>query len=291
MLLGLDHAIIAVRDLASASERLARTLGLSVTPGGEYPDIGSHSAIIRFGGDYLEIISVLRPEVAAANDRGRIIQQYLERQEGFLGFALGSDDLGRDLMEARTRGAILDDPIPGSRRPPDGSTISWRTAVPPNDRWGRRVPFLIQHDSTMQERSRWRPREDHPLRVDCVQMVTVAVADLNAATDEYRRMLGSPPEVVEEVKGEGARRARFCIESFVLNLVQPLEAEGELSTFIGERGEGLFRVTLGVPNAEAAVRLLRERGTAVSDPSPDRTARLLDPSQTIGARFELAQVK
>ncbi len=291
MLLGLDHAIIAVRDLASASEQFSRTLGLTVTPGGEHPDLGTHNAIVRFGVSYIEIISILRPEVAASNERGRAVQQFLHHQEGFLGFALSSDELDRELPEIRSRGIALSGPIPGSRRRPDGTVMTWRTAVPPSDPWGRRIPFLIQHDSTMQERRSWRPRQEHPLRVHCIPIVAVAVASLERAVDDYRHLLGVPPEVVGELKGEGVRRARFCIESLQLHLLQPREAEGELPDFIRERGEGLFRVTLGVASIEAAVRLLRGRGTAVSDPTPARTARLLDPSQTLGARFALCQVK
>jgi catechol 2,3-dioxygenase-like lactoylglutathione lyase family enzyme len=150
---------------------------------------------------------------------------------------------------------------------------------------------LIQHDSTMQARRGWTPPEGHPLKVNCITTAVVAVADLDAAVDDYRRLLGSPPEGVEQLDEDRARRARFRLWNFRLELLQPQTTEGDLFNFIRDRGEGLFRLALAVPNIDAAVRLLRERGTAVSDPTPERAARLLDPSQTLDARFSLVEGK
>ncbi len=289
MLLGLDHAIIAVRELTPASEQLGRALGLTVVPGGEHPGAGTHNAIARMGTEYLEIISVRDPEEAAGNEKGRALQDFLSRGEGLLGFALSSDNLDRDLMEMTARGLALDGPYQGSRRRTDGSLITWRTATPPGDPWGRKLPFVIQHDTPIQERRAWAPPGGHPLRASGIPLLSVAVSDLQREIDNYRCLVGEPPEVVGEVPAIPARRARFCVGSFRLDLLEPMASNGGLADFVRLQGGGLFMVSLAVPNVDDAVRLLRSRGTSVGDPTPRRRAPLLDPTQTLGARFQLVE--
>jgi len=289
MLLGLDHAIIAVRDLTQATGQVERALGLTVAPGGEHPGAGTHNAIIRFGTEYLELISVRHPTEAASTPRGQELISFLARGEGLLGFALGSDDLDRDMAEASARGLDLEGPFPGTRRRPDGTLITWRTARVLQDPWGRRVPFLIQHDTTMEERRSWAPARGHPLGAKGVPKVAVAVASLDHAMESYRRLLGAPPDVVDEVPALAARRARYHAESLRIDLLAPTVPAGDMADYVRLQGGGLFQIALAVPNLERAVRFLRERGTAVGDPTPDRCAPLLDPSQTLGARIELVE--
>ncbi len=188
MLLGLDHAIIAVRDLSGAMQQLEHVLGVTVTPGGEHPEDGTHNAIVRFGVEYLELISVLDPARAAASERGQAVVQFLDRGDGLLGFALGTDHLDADMAGIAGRNLRLVGPIPGSRRRPNGTVMTWRRAAVANDLWGHTFPFLIQHDTPMQERRQWAPPEGHPLGVRGVPLLAVAVAEL----DQYRGVPSSP---------------------------------------------------------------------------------------------------
>ncbi len=287
MLLGLDHIVIAVRDLSRASEQLQQALGLTVSPGGEHPGFGTHNAIARFGTEYLELIAVRDPEEARSTDRGRALLDFLSRREGLAGFALDSDDLERDMSEARARGFPLEGPFPGSRRRPDGRVMTWKTARVPGDLWGRKMPFLIQHDVSMQERQALAPPGGHPLRTTGIPSVSLAVADVDDSCGSYRRLLGEPPEVVEDVPALPARRARFRVGRLKLELLQPAARGGGLADFVREEGDGLFMISLAVPNVDEAVQFLRSRGTSVGNPTFRRRAPLLDHSQTLGARFQL----
>lgn len=289
MINGLDHAIIAVRDLDRASEQLQRALGLTVIPGGEHPGVGTHNAVARFGTEYIELISVRYPEEAAASERGRVLLQFLKEKEGLFGFALGSDDLQMDVGEAVSRGLHLEGPFRGSRRRPDGTGMTWRTARLAEDPWGRRIPFLIQHDTPIQERRSLVPPEGHPLNCSGIPMVSVAVSDLDTSVEAYRRLLGCPPDLVEEVPALPARRARFQVASLKLDLLQPQAEGGGLADFVRQEGDGLFMLSLAVPDVDAAVRFLRERGTSVGNPTRPRRAPLLDHGQTLGARFQLVE--
>jgi hypothetical protein len=289
MLLGLDHVIIAVRDLAGAMKQLERSLGVAVTPGGDHLGDGTYNAIVRFGIEYLELISVRDPKRAAANERGQGILDFLRRGDGLLGFALGTDDMDGDMKDIASRNLRLAGPMPGSRRRPDGSLMTWRRSAVGNDLWGHTFPFLIQHDTPPQERRQMAPAAGHPLRVTGVPLLSVAVAELDPNVEAYRHLLGEPPEVEEEVPALPARRARFAVEGFHLELLQPASSSGGLADFVRSRGDGLFLVTLSVPDIDKAVEILRERGTEVGDPTPRRRAPLLNPSQTLGTRFQLME--
>jgi hypothetical protein len=289
MLLGLDHAIIAVRDLDAASEQLAHTLGLAVTQGGQHPRVGTHNAIARFGVDYLEIIAIRDEREASAEERGRAIIDFLRKGDGWLGFVLGSDDLEGDMEAASARGMHLVGPFPGERERPNGTTLRWKTARFAASPYGQRIPFLIQHEASEEERRGWAPGDGHPLGAVGIPSVSLAVKDLDSATAGYERLLGKQPDVVEDVPALPARRARFQLSGFHIDLLQPAGGEGGLAGFLRERGDGLFLVSLAVRNLEESVRFLRGRGTAVGDPTPRRRAPLLDPSQTLGARFQLVE--
>ena len=289
MLLGLDHAIIAVRDLDAASKKLGQALGITVTPGGVHPNVGTYNAIVRFGVEYLELISVRDEAEAEASDRSRVVLESVRRGDGLLGFALGSDDIESDISEATGRNVRLVGPISGSRNRPDGSLMTWRQAYVGNDPYGHVLPFVIQHGSSIQERRRWVPPEGHDLRVTGIPVLSMAVCDLEASIEAYRHLLGEAPEVVEEVPALPARRARFVVGSFRVELLQPTASTGGLAEFVRDQGDGLFMVTLAVADLEQAVSALRERGTSVGSPTPRRRAPLLDPSQTLGARFQLVK--
>src|SRR3989442_9442731 len=56
MLKGIDHLVIVVPDLPSASKSY-QALGFTVVPGGRHP-VGTHNALIAFGdGSYVELIA------------------------------------------------------------------------------------------------------------------------------------------------------------------------------------------------------------------------------------------
>ncbi len=288
MLQGLDHAIVALRSLDEAP-RFGEALGLVVSPGGRHPGRGTHNAVVAFGADYLELIAVADPTEAVATPWGRTLQAFLERGEGWLGFALASDDLAGDVAAARARGLAVDPPEEGSRIRPDGGVLRWRTARVEGSPWGGSLPFLIQHATPRAERAAWAPPSGHPLGATLIAGLAVATPDLSALTDQYRLLLGREPDVVEEVPALPARRAVFLFGGFRIELLEPAAPDGRLAEFVRERGTAPFMASLAVPDVDDAVAVLRQRGTAVGNPTFRRRAPLLNPAQTGGARFQLVE--
>lgn len=291
MLLGLDHATIAVRDLEVASDQLGQALGLRFSLGNEYPALGTISSIAPFSTNYLELITIGKPDRARDSIHGRILLNLLsQRAATLLGFGITSDDLERDVIEARSRGLPLEGPFHGNARRPDGTFLTWRSAEVPTDPWGHELPFLIQPISGMLQRRHVVAFNHHHLKAHTIRSLALAIEKLDNAIESYRLLLGEPPDTVEDVPQLSARRAFFCVGSFRIALLQPTEAGSPLADTLLTRGNGVFQIGLGVPNLDEAISFLSERGTSIGDPTPWGTVPLSDPSQTLGISFQLEEV-
>jgi catechol 2,3-dioxygenase-like lactoylglutathione lyase family enzyme len=144
MLLGIDHIVIAVRDLETAA-RNYEELGFTVVSGGRHP-VGTHNVLISFAdGSYIEIIAFYQ-----ANPNHRWWKP-LQRGEGLVDFCMQTNDLLGDTLKLRKAGVNIDDPVPWSRTRPDGYQLKWLLSLA---REGHRgvAPFLIQDETPREER-------------------------------------------------------------------------------------------------------------------------------------------
>jgi len=132
----IDHVLYAVSDLEEGAARLHDELGLASIPGGQHPAWGTGNRIVPLGPDYVELVGVVDPDVAAGSDFGRLV---LGAGEGLIGWAVATDDI--DAVADRLRLEIER----GSRTRPDGLELAWRLAgVPESMRSGGALPFFIQ---------------------------------------------------------------------------------------------------------------------------------------------------
>jgi hypothetical protein len=133
--LAIDHIILAVDDLDAGAARLLDTTGLAATPGGAHPDWGTANVIVPLGAGYLELVTVVDPEVAARSAFGRRVAA----GTGLIGWAACVDDL--DAVAAR-HGL---DVVRGHRTRADGSTLSWSMAGA-DVALDRGLPFFLRWD-------------------------------------------------------------------------------------------------------------------------------------------------
>ena len=118
MIQGIDHLVIVVNDLAEATSDYQR-LGFTVVPGGRHP-AGSHNALISFqDGSYLEIIAFYRD---AVDHRW---WDPLSKGERLVDFCFQTDDLRGDTEKLRAAGVSINNPVPWSRKRPDGYELKW----------------------------------------------------------------------------------------------------------------------------------------------------------------------
>ncbi len=100
---GIDHVIVAVRDLDRAVAAY-RQLGFTPTDRGRHPVLGTQNHLFMFGRDYFELVGVERP--TPDNQRWRDV---LADREGLAGIALATEDAEAATVALRARGATAPD--------------------------------------------------------------------------------------------------------------------------------------------------------------------------------------
>lgn len=108
MFKGVDHVVIAVKDLDGAIGRYESIYGTEVSERSEAPAAGMAMAFFRFGDSYIELVS-------ATGDQGPIAKRLAEQGEGVHLVAMKVDDLDATLIQLREKGIrLVGDPGAGN---------------------------------------------------------------------------------------------------------------------------------------------------------------------------------
>ncbi len=108
MFKGVDHVVVAVKDLDAAVGRYEAIYGTAVSDRNENAAAGMKMAFFRFGDSYVELVSNLGEE-------GPIAQRLASRGEGVHLVAMKVDDLDKTLADLREKGVrLVGDPGPGN---------------------------------------------------------------------------------------------------------------------------------------------------------------------------------
>ena len=108
MFKGLDHLVVAVKDLDASVKKYEAIYGAAVSDRSEAPAAGMKMAFFRFGESYVELVSNLGEE-------GAIAKRLADRGEGVHLVAMKVDDLDKTLAELREKGVrLVGDPGPGN---------------------------------------------------------------------------------------------------------------------------------------------------------------------------------
>jgi catechol 2,3-dioxygenase-like lactoylglutathione lyase family enzyme len=180
-----DHVVIAVPDLDASAQRWQDAAGLAFTRGGMHPG-GTANCIGLFAGQelYLELITV------RDRDSDNFWTRLARDRHGPLTWAIGTDDLDRDVSLLVGAGLLVGSVTVGRRRCPDGTEVSWRSAVvePETMCW----PFLIEWPAAGPARLGVPapPPRAGKLRVD---MLTVLVPDPEAVARLFTTALKFSP--------------------------------------------------------------------------------------------------
>ena len=125
--------------------------------------------------------------------------------------------------------------------------------------------------------------------------VGIAVEDLDAAIDRYRRTLGVEVAHRERVEDQGVEEVLFAAGSSFIQLLGSLGPDTPVGTFLARRGPGLHHVAYRVDDLEAALDHLRAQGVRVIDEhgrpgSRGTTIAFVHPKSMDGVLIELVQV-
>ncbi len=261
MVTGIDHLVIAVRDLDEAAAQLTARVGLAVTGGGRHPGAGTVNRIAFLAdGAYLELIAVEDREAAASWAVGLAALEALDAHGGGLAtYALLDDGLDATVPELQANGSSIGPAQHGSRRRPDGEIVEWWTAVP--ERIGLDgVPFLIRHAYTGAE---WGPQAlatrrtfRHPIGSPAVLLrLDVATPDPPSLAARYHRELGLDFRVVADL-------AVCTLGGHTIRLLPRREMEVPATAVIGAavdapRPSNLLGLQIDVEPAEVVAALTR----------------------------------
>ena len=254
MILGIDHLVIVVKDLAQAA-RDYEQLGFTVVPGGQHP-VGSHNVLISFqDGSYLELIAFYRD---AVDHRW---WEPLSRGERLVDFCFQTDDLRGDMKKLKDAGVAINDPVPWSRKRPDGYELKWLLALATGSHRGV-APFLIEDVTPRTERI---PQQfQHNNGVTGISEITVAAGELVQIEKWYSTLLGTAGEHFAAPE-HGAAGVHFQAGQHGLNFLAPRSATSPLVDWLRTYG----------PSPYSA--LLRGSGPAALDPSLTHGAKLSIP--------------
>lgn len=148
---GIDHALIAVHDIAQLRSRLM-SLGFTMTAIGQHP-WGTSTSLAMFDGCLIEIMGVydvsLIDEMPVGDFRfGRHIYSHLTQREGVALTALHSSDWEADVRTAQSAGLKPAGHLEFSREVtlPDGQQGRTKTTLVlmPDSQWPRLSFFLCQ---------------------------------------------------------------------------------------------------------------------------------------------------
>lgn len=186
-IIGIDHALIAVRDLGAAAA-VYTDLGFTLTPVGGHAQWGTANRCVMFPGDYLELLTA-----SGAGPVAERISAFLdERGDGLMALSFGTGDEGAAVADLRRAGIAASEPRSLSRSltTPEGEVMPRFSIVdlPPESTPGAPA-FLCRHlTPELLRRPEWL---DHPNGAVGLASVTVAVDSPEQAMAAYQVLFGA----------------------------------------------------------------------------------------------------
>jgi catechol 2,3-dioxygenase-like lactoylglutathione lyase family enzyme len=264
MLTTLDHLVIAVRDLAAATDVYACLLGRRPSWRGSHPTYGTANTLFRLENVYVELLAPQRP--GAVSER---LGAWLgDHGEGLFALAFGTSDAQACARELRARGIDAVDPIVGSgAEERTGAERRWRNVMLPEAQTLGVTIFAIEHLSPAALLPLAEPLEDAESAISGCDHVVVNTRDPDRACSFYGDTLGLRLALDRTFPAWGTRLLFFRIGGVTVEIAAPLGANDAERD---ERNDRLWGISYRVPDVDAAHARLTRQGFDVSDVRPGR---------------------
>jgi Glyoxalase-like domain len=243
--LAVDHVTVAGKDLKAMTANLA-AVGLKCEYGGVHSNHATEMALTSFpDGSYLELIAV-QPNVDPAALAAHVWSKQMQNNAGPCAWATRSTGITAQLDQLKAAGIVVSAPHPNGRKRPDGTQLEWETAQVGEEPNGTFFPFLIRDLTPRRERAFPTGR---PTTKDFsgITKIVIAVRDLQASIDRYRKAFRLPPPIKQVDAGFGAHLASFGGTPVIL--ATPLTSQSWLATRLDQFGEGPCAFILGARKA------------------------------------------
>ena len=254
---GIDHVVVAVRDLDQATN-LWRALGFTLSPRGTHSaHLGTGNHTIMLGEDYIELLGVLK-----ATDYNAPVRTFLDQREGLERSAFTAVDSARLVTELQQRGIAATGPVDFGRPVTlaDGRVIDakFRTAYWPHDlRIGGMRLFACQHYT---REAVWRPElQTHANGADRIAEIEIVTVDARKTAAHLTELIDKPatrePDGAHRLPSGGGRADFLIMTRAMLAARHPgaaldgLPTEGAIGLSLHVRDRAVLKGFAKVPGA------------------------------------------
>ena len=127
-----------------------------------------------------------------------------------------------------------------------------------------------------------------------IDHIGIATKQLEDGLAVWRDALGLQLDGTEEVAEQGVRVAMLQVGDTHIELLEPLNPDSPVGKFLAKRGPGIHHIAVEVPDIEAALAELKNKGARLIDETPRVGAggclvAFVHPSTTNGVLLELVQ--
>ena len=271
---GLDHVILAVRDLDAAAAAFQR-LGFTLSSRGEHAEWGTANLCLMFGDDYIELLAAV-----AEGEPADRLRAFTATREGLMGLVFGSSDGAADAARLG-----LEPPGSLSRTivTAEGPRLArFVAAILPADATPGAASFLCQHlTPELLRQPGWTSHANTALGI---ASVTAVLADPITAMAAWDQVIGPAASTATDdtVTVHSGRGLVFLCRPDDLDQLHP-EAEDEPVA----PPPAMVAMTVTVASTDAAARVLRANGIPYGC-DPGGTLRIA-ASDACGVFLELVQ--
>lgn len=104
--------------------------------------------------------------------------------------------------------------------------------------------------------------------INKISHLGIAVKDLKAASEMYRKLLQSEPSEMEYVEEQKVNVVKFKIGESTIELLEGTSEDSPISKFIEKRGEGIHHVAYESDDVKADLKRLDEDGFELINKEP-----------------------
>ena len=127
-----------------------------------------------------------------------------------------------------------------------------------------------------------------------IDHIAIAVKDLEAAIDYYKRAFGAEVDHREIVESDGVEEALLKVAESYIQLLTPTRPDSPVAKAIEKRGEGLHHIGYRVNNCAEALAKMVAAGATPLDKAPrpgsrGTTVAFIHPKGSFGTLIELVQ--
>ena len=127
-----------------------------------------------------------------------------------------------------------------------------------------------------------------------IDHVAIAVEDLEAAIDYYKRAFGATVDHREIVERDGVEEALLKVAESYVQLLTPTRPDSPVAKALEKRGEGLHHIGYRVNDCQMALDAMIAAGATAIDSAPrpgsrGTTVAFIHPKGSFGTLIELVQ--